>query len=64
MLVFGGRFSAEDVTLQCYKFGAKKITWGYRKMKVNYKMDDIPKNIELMSGLSHFDESAVYFKNG
>jgi len=50
--------------LQCYKYGAKKITWGYRKMKMKYKMDEIPENIEMISGLDHFDDSAVYFDNG
>jgi trimethylamine monooxygenase len=55
VLVIGGSYSAEDVTLQCYKYGAKRIIWGYRKMKMNYNMTDIPKNIEVIPGLSHFD---------
>lgn len=31
---------------------------------MKYKMDQIPKNIEMIPGLSHFDENAVYFENG
>jgi trimethylamine monooxygenase len=64
VLVIGGSYSAEDVTLQCYKYGAKKITWAYRHLKMKYKMENIPKNIEIVTGLSHFDEENAYFLNG
>lgn len=64
VLILGGSYSAEDVTLQCYKYGAKNITWVYRSLKMKYNMENVPKNIELRSGLSHFDELHAYFENG
>lgn len=42
MLVLGGSYSAEDVALQCYKFGSKKIVWAYRKLKMKYNQEKLP----------------------
>ena len=33
-------------------------------MKMKYNLENIPKNIEIITGLSHFDEENVYFLNG
>lgn len=33
-------------------------------MKMKYNLASIPKNIEIITGLSHFDEENVYFLNG
>lgn len=33
-------------------------------MKMKYNLDNIPKNIEIVTGLTHFDEENVYFLNG
>lgn len=57
MLVLGGSYSAEDVALQCYKYGAKKVVWAYRKLKMKYNKEKLPAQIEMLTGLSHFGEN-------
>ncbi len=64
MLVVGGSYSAEDAALQCYKYGTKHVTWTYRKLRAKYNFNNFPKNIETITGLSHFDENHAYFENG
>ncbi len=37
LLIIGGRMSAEDIALQCYKFGARSITISARREPVELK---------------------------
>lgn len=53
----GGSYSAEDVALQCYKYGSKKVVWVYRKLKMKYNQEKLPAQIEMLTGLSHFGEN-------
>ena len=40
LLFVGGSFSAEDLALQCMKFGAKSATISYRSKAITYKFPD------------------------
>lgn len=37
VLVIGGSYSAEDIAMQCYKFGARSITISYRSFAMGFK---------------------------
>ena len=61
LLVIGGSYSAEDIALQCYKFGAKSITVSYRTKPMGFRW---PKGIEEVSLLTHIEDNIVHFKDG
>ena len=37
LLVVGSSYSAEDIASQCYKYGAKSITFSYRTRRSNFR---------------------------
>ena len=42
VVVLGSSYSAEDVALQCHKYGAKSVTIGYRHNPVSYTHLTLP----------------------
>ena len=61
ILVIGGHYSAEDIGLQCYKYGAKSITSSYRSVPMGYKWPD---NWEEKPELLQVDGNRAYFGDG
>ncbi len=61
LLLIGGSYSAEDIALQCHKFGAESITISYRSRATGLKW---PKNIKEVPLLQRFKGRTAYFKDG
>ena len=40
LLMIGSSYSAEDIALQCYKYGAKMVTCSYRTQSMGFKWPD------------------------
>jgi len=40
VLVIGGSYSAEDIALQCYKYGAKEVVISYRSCAMGFHWPD------------------------
>jgi trimethylamine monooxygenase len=61
LLIVGASYSAEDLALQCLKFGAKSVvcTWRTKPMGFNW-----PKGIEERPLVQKFDGNVAYFKDG
>ena len=61
LLIIGGSYSAEDISLQCLKFGAKSATISYKTRPTRYKYPDyIPQR-----SLDHIDDDGTaVFKDG
>lgn len=61
LLLVGASYSAEDLAMQCIKYGAKKVTCSYRSKKMGFKW---PNTIEELPLISHIDDKTVTFKDG
>ena len=61
ILIVGGNISAEDITLQCYKFGARSITISSRQKPVGLKWPD---NIKEVPILVRMEGRKAHFKDG
>jgi trimethylamine monooxygenase len=61
LLIIGGSYSAEDIAMQCYKFGAGSITISYRSCPMGFKWPDGIKEVPI---LVRIQERAAYFKDG
>ena len=61
LLLVGGSLSAEDIALQCHKFGAKSITISYRTRALDYRWPD---NIKEVPIIQRVDGRTTYFKDG
>lgn len=61
VLVVGSNFSAEDVALQTYKYGAKLVTISYRTRKFGFKWPATIKEVPLWTG---FQWKTVEFQDG
>ncbi len=61
LLIIGGSYSAEDIAMQCYKFGAGSITISYRSCPMAYKWPDNIKEVPL---LQRIQGRTAYFKDG
>lgn len=61
LLIVGSSYSAEDIALQCYKFGARSITISYRTYPMGFKWPDKIKEVPLLKRL---EERTAYFKDG
>lgn len=61
VLVIGGGYSAEDITLQAYKYGAKSVTMSYRTKRMAYQW---PKNIDEKFLLTKIEGRTVHFPDG
>jgi trimethylamine monooxygenase len=56
VLVVGSSYSAEDIALQCIKYGAKKITCSYRTRPMGFHWPD---NMEEVPILTTIEESGI-----
>ena len=61
VLVIGASYSAEDIGLQCHKYGAKSVTMSYRTAAMGFKW---PETIEEHPLLTKIEDSTVHFKDG
>ncbi|PPR40579.1 MAG: Ferredoxin--NADP reductase [Alphaproteobacteria bacterium MarineAlpha5_Bin12] len=61
IVVLGSSYSAEDVALQCYKYGAKSVTIGYRNNPMGFKW---PEGMKEVHHLDKLDGKKAIFKDG
>ena len=61
LLIVGASYSAEDLALQCLKFGAKNIMTSYRSKPMNFKW---PAGIEERPLITRIDKNNIHFKDG
>jgi trimethylamine monooxygenase len=61
VIVLGSSYSAEDVALQCHKYGAKSVTIGYRHNPMGFKW---PEGMKEVYHLDRLDGSKAIFKDG
>ena len=61
VVVLGSSYSAEDIALQCYKYGAKSVTIGYRNNPMGFKW---PKGMKEVHYLDRLEGSKAIFKDG
>ena len=61
VVVLGSSYSAEDVALQCYKYGAKSVTIGYRNNAMGFKW---PNGMKEVHYLDKLDGKKAIFKDG
>ena len=61
VVVLGSSYSAEDVALQCYKYGAKTVTIGYRNNPMGFNWPEGMKEVHYMDKI---DGNKAIFKDG
>ncbi len=61
IVVLGSSYSAEDIALQCYKYGAKSVTIGYRNNPIALKW---PEGIKEVYYLDKLEGKKATFKDG
>ncbi len=61
LLVVGSSYSAEDIASQCYKYGAKSITFSYRSKPLAFNW---PESFTTKPMLTRVNGKTVYFKDG
>ncbi len=61
LLVVGSSYSAEDIGLQCHKYGAKSVTFSYRSGAMGFKWPD---SMEERPLLVRLDDKTAHFKDG
>ena len=61
VLLVGASYSAEDIGIQCYKYGAKSITFSYRTKPMGF---DWPEGIEERPLLQKLSGKTATFKDG
>ena len=61
VVVLGSSYSAEDIALQCYKYGAKSVTIGYRNNPMGFKWPNAMKEVHYLDRL---EGSKAIFKDG
>lgn len=61
VLVVGSSYSAEDIAMQCLKYGARKIVCSYRSEPMGFTW---PEQIEELPQLTCIEGSTVNFNNG
>ena len=61
VVVLGSSYSAEDIALQCYKYGAKSVTIGYRNNPMGFKW---PNGMKEVHYLDKLEGSKAIFKDG
>ena len=61
LLLIGASYSAEDIALQCIKYGAKRVicTWRSKPMGFNW-----PESIEERPLVQKFEGNTAFFKDG
>ena len=61
VLVVGSSYSAEDIALQCYKFGAKSVTISFRTAAMGFEW---PENITELPLVTRIEGKTCFFKDG
>ncbi|MBE7380025.1 MAG: NAD(P)/FAD-dependent oxidoreductase [Leptolyngbya sp. SIO1E4] len=61
LLVVGSSYSAEDIALQSYKYGARSVTISYRTAPMGFDWPDGIKEVPL---LTHLEGKTAHFKDG
>ncbi|MBL6847368.1 MAG: NAD(P)/FAD-dependent oxidoreductase [Alphaproteobacteria bacterium] len=61
VVVLGSSYSAEDIALQCYKYGAKSVTIGYRHNPMGFKW---PEGMKEVHYLDRLEGNKAIFKDG
>ena len=61
VVVLGSSYSAEDVALQCHKYGAKTVTIGYRNNPMGFNWPEGMKEVHYMDKI---DGNKAVFKDG
>ncbi|MEO0619759.1 MAG: NAD(P)/FAD-dependent oxidoreductase [Pseudomonadota bacterium] len=61
IIVVGGSYSAEDIGLQCHKYGAQSVTISYRTAAMGFNW---PESIREVPEITRVDGEMVYFKDG
>jgi trimethylamine monooxygenase len=61
VLIVGASYSAEDIAMQVFKYGAKSVICTYRNKPMGFKW---PKGIEERPLVQKFDATTAYFKDG
>jgi len=61
VLIVGGSYSAEDISLQCHKYGASSVTISYRSGAMGFSWPDTMKEVPLISSI---DNSTIHFSDG
>jgi len=61
LLLIGSSYSAEDIALQCLKYGAKNIICTWRTKPMGFKW---PKEVEERPLVQRFDGKIAHFKDG
>ena len=61
VIVLGSSYSAEDVALQCHKYGAKSVTIGYRHNPMGFKW---PSGVKEVFYLDRIEGNKAIFKDG
>lgn len=61
VLMVGSSYSAEDIGSQCYKYGAKSVTFTYRTAPMGF---DWPEGLEEKPLLTHAEGRTVTFSDG
>ena len=61
LLIIGASLSAEDIALQCVKFGAKNVVCSWRTKPMGFKW---PQNIEERPLVQRFEGRRAWFKDG
>jgi trimethylamine monooxygenase len=61
ILLIGSSYSAEDIGIQCFKYGAASVTYSYRTRPMGFGW---PKNVEERPLLTELDGKVAHFKDG
>jgi trimethylamine monooxygenase len=61
LLIIGGSYSAEDIGIQCYKYGAKSVTFSYRTKPMGFNW---PENFTERPLLTKVVGKTAHFKDG
>ena len=61
VIVLGSSYSAEDIALQCYKYGAASVTIGYRNNPMGFKW---PQEMKEVHYLQKLEGKKAIFKDG
>nr|NIR29815.1 NAD(P)/FAD-dependent oxidoreductase [Gammaproteobacteria bacterium]NIR83391.1 NAD(P)/FAD-dependent oxidoreductase [Gammaproteobacteria bacterium]NIR91313.1 NAD(P)/FAD-dependent oxidoreductase [Gammaproteobacteria bacterium]NIU04553.1 NAD(P)/FAD-dependent oxidoreductase [Gammaproteobacteria bacterium]NIV51595.1 NAD(P)-binding domain-containing protein [Gammaproteobacteria bacterium] len=61
LLVIGSSYSAEDIALQCHKYGAKSVTISYRTRAMGFKWPESMVEVPL---LARVDGKTAHFTDG
>ena len=64
ILIIGGRWSAEDLAIQAYKFGAAGVVISWKTMPMGQDWFEFPKGIEQHPLVEKVVNNTAYFKDG